>query len=106
MNTDASPRRIALDLRCVDTVEELHALLKIAFAFPSYYGANWDAFWDCLSELPDHPMAIDVYGFTDLQAKLGSRIIPFFDVLYDFRQSRGETITLQFHHGEQDGATT
>jgi RNAse (barnase) inhibitor barstar len=34
--------------------QSLHAELARAFEFPEYYGANWDAFYDCIgdSELP------------------------------------------------------
>ncbi len=101
MNSTPSARRIVLDLRGIETVAELHALLKDAFAFPPYYGCNWDALWDCLSALEARPIEIDVYGFVDLQARLGSRVIPFFDVLYDFHQSRGDAAVLRFHNEEE-----
>ena len=95
-----APLRIALDLRRIDTVGELHTLLADAFAFPPHYGRNWDALWDCLGELEERPTEIDVYGFSALQEKIGHRVIPFFDVLYDFSRARPQTVTLRFHSEE------
>ncbi len=97
MTDEKIPLRIALDLRPIDTVGELHTLLSAAFALPPHYGRNWDALWDCLSELPDRPIEIDIYAFTALQEKLGLRVIPFFDVLHDFAQARKGSVTLRFH---------
>lgn len=42
--------RYIIDLRNVDTREDLHALLKQALALPDYYGGNLDALYDILSE--------------------------------------------------------
>ncbi|MFD7714051.1 barstar family protein [Streptomyces sp. NPDC059785] len=47
---------LAIDVSCVLSEDELHGLLKREFGFPSFYGRNWDAFWDAVSGLaiPDH----------------------------------------------------
>ena len=29
----------------------LHQRIRKAFGFPDYYGENWDAMWDCLTDL-------------------------------------------------------
>ncbi len=36
----------------VTSEPELHESLAEALSFPDYYGKNWDAFRDCLSDLP------------------------------------------------------
>ncbi len=38
-----------LDLTGVSDLEDLHNRIKKALDFPDYYGANWNAFWDCLN---------------------------------------------------------
>ena len=38
-----------LDLTDVSDLEDLHNRIKKALDFPDYYGANWNAFWDCLN---------------------------------------------------------
>ena len=44
--------KILLDARQLQG-EQLHPYLKEVFAFPSYYGNNFDAFYDCLTDLPE-----------------------------------------------------
>ena len=49
---------IDLDLASIRTGAELYALLATMLGFPTCYGCNWDAFWDCItdhsqSSLPD-----------------------------------------------------
>ncbi len=39
---------ITLDLTDCKYLGELHERIRIAFGFPEWYGANWDAFWDLL----------------------------------------------------------
>lgn len=39
---------ITLDLTDCKYLGELHERIRVAFDFPSWYGANWDAFWDLL----------------------------------------------------------
>jgi len=41
---------IELDLASVETPMDLHVLLWDRLGFPSYYGRNWDAFWDCITD--------------------------------------------------------
>ncbi len=41
-------KTIILDLTDCMYLGELHERIKIAFNFPEWYGANWDAFWDLL----------------------------------------------------------
>lgn len=46
MGTDV----IDIDLADVETEHELHELLARRLAFPTHYGYNWDAFWDCIRD--------------------------------------------------------
>lgn len=39
-----------IDLKEVNTVQELHDLLSTKLGFPDYYGNNWDAFWDMITD--------------------------------------------------------
>lgn len=41
-------KTIKLDLTGCKYLGELHERIRIAFGFPEWYGANWDAFWDLL----------------------------------------------------------
>ena len=39
---------ITLDLTDCKYLGELHERIRVAFDFPEWYGANWNAFWDLL----------------------------------------------------------
>lgn len=43
--------KIVLDGKCMTDKAQVHAYIADKLSFPSYYGANLDALWDCLSEL-------------------------------------------------------
>ena len=63
---------IVLDLSRVSSTDDLHELVKTKLNFPSYYGRNWDAFWDCVtdsdqSRMPDR---LVVRGWSALESRL------------------------------------
>ena len=52
-------KTITLDLTDCKYLGELHERIRVAFDFPEWYGANWDAFWDLLrSECDANEVAI------------------------------------------------
>ncbi len=56
-NTISSLRRreVIIDCSTVNTTDDLHRLLADRLAFPSFYGKNWDAFWDAVTGLVEMP---------------------------------------------------
>lgn len=87
-------RHITLDLRGVNTIAELHGLLQYTFDFPAYYGRNWDALWDCLGDLDDVSMQIDLVGWLDACRRIGWRMNVFFQLLSDFRARREGKVSI------------
>ncbi len=49
------------------SLQDIHIRFKQVFDFPDYYGENWSAFWDCITDMIGDPMYIEVYGLADLQ---------------------------------------
>ena len=47
--TDGFP--YVLDLTDCRDWDDLHGRIRTLFAFPDYYGSNWNAMWDCLCDL-------------------------------------------------------
>ncbi len=61
-----------LDFTNVNTYYEFHFLIKDELDFPDYYGCNWDAFWDCLSDMIGDPIHIQILGFDNIERKFGA----------------------------------
>lgn len=59
-----------LDFSKVNDVEEVHQIAKDELDFPDYYGKNWAAFWDCLTDMIGDPLHIELIGLERLQNKM------------------------------------
>ena len=61
---------VEMDLRFVQTAEQLHELLSDALGFPQWYGMNWDAFWDAITGLVEMPKKLRLVGWRGLTERL------------------------------------
>jgi RNAse (barnase) inhibitor barstar len=61
---------VEISLAEVHDAASLHAVLQDALHFPSWYGCNWDAFWDAITGLVQMPQTLRLLGWSDLQSKL------------------------------------
>lgn len=66
-----TPNIIILDLTDCRYIDELHHRIREAFDFPSWYGENWDAFWDLLRE-PAPYTIVEIRGLNSLPKELKS----------------------------------
>ena len=44
-------KKYTLDFTNVKYFLEVHYIIKTSLDFPDYYGCNWDAFWDCMTDM-------------------------------------------------------
>jgi ribonuclease inhibitor len=63
---------LEIDLSLVQSEDELHRTLAASLSFPAWYGRNWDAFWDCITdnELSRMPQQLTVRGWASLRDTL------------------------------------
>ncbi len=47
----------------------MHSVIRDSLDFPAYYGCNWDACWDCLTDLAGEPLRIKIIGLEVIQQK-------------------------------------
>ena len=66
----AYKEKYILDFSKVQYLGEVHKIIKEELDFPDYYGENWYAFWDCLTDMiGDDPLHIELRGMEHLQNK-------------------------------------
>ena len=61
---------VTIDLSDINSPRQLHAALASALGFPSFYGMNWDAFWDAITGLVDMPQQLELRGWQAFAARL------------------------------------
>lgn len=69
---------------------QIHEIIKEALNFPDYYGKNWDAFWDCLTDMAGRRTNIEIYGFEVFQRKFQEEAELFLDILKEFKHYRND----------------
>ena len=75
-----------LDFSNIKYLGEVHQIIKKEFDFPDYYGENWYAFWDCLTDMIGEEMIIiELYGYEHLQTLFPSESEIMLDILKDFK---------------------
>ena len=61
-----------IDFSHVNYYLEMHFIIKKALDWPDYYGCNWDAFWDCLTNMVGRPIHIEIIGLDVIERKFGT----------------------------------
>ena len=61
-----------LDFSKVNSIQEIHQIIKDELDFPDYYGMNWDACWDCLTDMICDPIHIEIIGIERVQNKFSN----------------------------------
>ena len=65
-------KKYTVDFTNVNYYLEMHAVIWKSLDFPDYYGGNWSAFWDCLSEMYGEPVHIEIIGLDVIERKFGA----------------------------------
>ena len=61
---------VTIDLSDINSPRQLHAALASALGFTSFYGMNWDAFWDAITGLVHMPQQLELRGWPAFAARL------------------------------------
>ena len=64
---------------------EMHFVIRQALDLPDYYGCNWDAFWDCLTNMVGRPIHIEIVGLDVIERKFGDCAKTMIDTLKEFK---------------------
>ena len=74
-----------IDFSNMKTHWEIHKIIKEGLDFPDYYGCNWDAFWDCLTDMAGEKIHIQIVGIDVLRSGYGDTADKMLEILQEFR---------------------
>lgn len=77
-----------VDFSNVTYYSEVHYTIKSALEFPDYYGCNWDAFWDCLTDMYGEKLHIKIIGLEVVKRKFDDTADQFIDILKEFKHNK------------------
>ena len=77
--------KYTIDFTNVKYYLEMHGVIWHALAFPDDYGCNWDAFWDCLTNIVGHPIHIEIIGLDVIERKFDDAAKTMIDILREFK---------------------
>ena len=64
---------------------EMHFVIRDALDWPDYYGCNWDAFWDCLTDMIGRPIHIEILGLDVIERRFDDAAKMMVDTLREFK---------------------
>ncbi len=77
--------KYTIDFRRTRSYLEMHSIIREAFDWPDYYGCNWDAFWDCLTNMVGRPIHIEIIGLDVIERKFDDAAKALIDTLRAFK---------------------
>ena len=77
--------KYTIDFRKVKSYLEMHFVIREALDFPDYYGCNWDAFWDCLTNMVGRPIHIEIIGLDVIERKFDGTAERMIEILREFK---------------------
>ena len=78
-------KKYIVDFTEVKNYWEVHAVLKESLDFPDYYGCNWSAFWDCLTDMYGDYMCIEIIGLENIRKKFDGFADKMIEILKRFK---------------------
>ena len=79
-----------IDFTNVQYYLEMHFVIREALDWPDYYGCNWDAFWDCLTNMVGRKVHIEILGLDVIERKFGEEAQIMIDILREFKHYRND----------------
>lgn len=80
-----SKEKYTIDFTNVNHFLEMHFAIRQALDFPDYYGCNWSAFWDCLTDMYGEPIHIEIIGLDVIERKFSDSASKMIEILKRFK---------------------
>lgn len=79
-----------IDFSNVKYYLDMHHAIQKTLDFPDYYGQNWDAFWDCLTDMAGRPVRIEIIGLEVIKQKFPGEEKILLETLKEFKHYRND----------------
>lgn len=79
-----------IDFTNVKYYHDMHRVIREAFGFPTYYGNNWDAFWDLLREMTGEAMHVQILGIDVIEKRFVKEADVMLGILKEFKHSQND----------------
>lgn len=76
-----------VDFTNVKNYFDMHFIIRDSLDFPDYYGCNWSAFWDCLTDMItlDGKLHIEIIGLDIIKEKFDDSADMILKILKRFK---------------------
>jgi len=103
-----SKKKYVVDFTNVKYYLEMHAVIEKSLDFPDYYGCNWDAFWDCLSDMRGDPVHIEIIGIEVIERKFVNAAEKMIEILKRFKHFNNDLFSdiIKIEILREDGTVT
>lgn len=95
--------KYTIDFREVKHYSEIHKIIKKSLNFPDYYGCNFSAFWDCLTDMYGKPISIEILGLDVVEQEFedaANQIIAILKRFKHYEKSFEKDIEILIVNGE------
>lgn len=103
-----SKKKYVVDFTNVKYYLEMHEVIKKSLDFPDYYGCNWSAFWDCLSDMRGDPIHIEIIGIEVIERKFVNAAEKMIEILKRFKHFNNDLFSdiIKIDIVREDGVIT
>ena len=77
--------KYTIDFRGVKNYYDMHFTIRDSLDFPDYYGCNWSAFWDCLTDMLGRPIHIEIIGLDVIRRKFDGAADKIVEILKELK---------------------
>ena len=82
---DNQQHKYIIDFKNVKDRYDMFEIISTVMEFPDYFGNNWDAFWDCITDMANLEIKIDVLNFDVLKKVSEKDSAIFIELMTDFK---------------------
>lgn len=87
--------KYTLDFSQIKYFGDIHKVIKNELDFPDYYGENWDAFWDCLTDMVGRAINIEIIGLDRAYKLFGKEAEMICSILKELKHWNNEKYSSQ-----------